>query len=123
MADDRFSGHLRPAAVDGVETAVFDGEAVLFRESTRSIHRLGAVAGAVWVFCGGDTTVDGIVTDLAEAFGTPTGEMARQVREALGQLADEGLLDGHDGPQRVVLEPIGEPASDGSTVIACPPDY
>ena len=123
MAADRFPDSMRPAAVDGVETAIFDGEAVLFRETTSTIHRLGAVAGAVWVCCDGGTTVGEIVTDLVEAFSTTTGEMARQVRDALGQLADEGLLVGHEGPQRIRLDAVSEPASDGSTVIACPPDY
>lgn len=123
MAADRFPDTSHPAAVDGVETAIFDGEAVLFRESSSTIHRLGAVAGAVWVCCDGGTTVAEMVTDLAEAFSATTDEMSRQVHDALGQLADEGLLVGHDGPQRIRLDPVSEPASDGSTVIACPPDY
>jgi hypothetical protein len=113
----------RPVAVEQVETAIFDGEAVLFRESTGTIHQLGAIAGAVWVSCDGDTTVAAMLDELGELFGLAPAELAAQVDEALSQLAGEGLLVGFDAPTRVQLESLAEPASDGSRVIACPPDY
>ncbi len=37
---------------------IFDGEAVLFQESASMVHRLNAVAGAVWLLCDGETTVE-----------------------------------------------------------------
>ncbi len=123
MAAARFPDSATPAAVDGVETAVFEGEAVLYREATGTIHRLGAVAGAVWVSCDGATTVEQMVDDLCEAFGSDRDELAAHVQDALGHLADEGLLDGNDGPAHIRFEPLSEPASDGSRVIACPPDF
>ena len=123
MAAARFPDSSTPVAVDGVETAVFEGEAVLYRESTGTIHRLGAVAGAVWVSCDGATTVEQMVDDLCEAFGGDRAELAAQVQDSLGHLADEGLLDGNAAPARLRFEPLSEPASDGSRVIACPPDF
>lgn len=123
MGELRFPGTARPVALDQVETAIFDGEAVLFRQSTGTIHQLGAVAGAVWVSCDGDTTVAAMLDELGEVFGLAPAELTAQVDEALSQLADEGLLGGFDAPPRVHLESLAEPASDGSRVITCPPDY
>lgn len=123
VGEPRFPGTARPVAVDQVETAIFDGEAVLFRQSTGTIHQLGAVAGAVWVSCDGDTTVAAMLDELDELFGLPPADLAERVDEALSRLADEGLLVGFDAPSRPQLEGLAEPASDGSRVITCPPDY
>lgn len=112
-----------PLGVDDVETAVFEGEAVLFRESTRAIHRLNALAGAVWVMCDGETTVTDMVGELAEAFDTDAAELHPKVLEALAQLAEVNLLQGMSDDPAVVMTPVDEHASDGSRIIACPPDY
>ena len=118
----RFADTDIPLGVDGVETAVFDGEAVLFRESTRMVHRLNAVAGSVWLLCDGATPVGSMAAELGEVFGVPATELTDGIHQALQQLADEGLLVGSDQPQRLHLEPVEEQAPDGSRILAAPPD-
>ena len=72
-----------PLGVDGVETAVFDGEAVLFHEGASMVHRLNAVAGAVWLLCDGETTVASMPDELAEVFGVPAADLsARSARHS-----------------------------------------
>ena len=53
VTDSAFAPSDTPLGVDGVDTAVFDGEAVLFHESAAMVHRLNAVAGAVYADAGG----------------------------------------------------------------------
>lgn len=112
-----------PLGVDDVETAIFEGEAVLFRESTRSVHRMNALAGAVWVMCDGETTVAAMVDELAELFATDATELLPKVLDALGQLDDAKLLQGASDEPIVTMTPVNDEASDGSRIIACPPDY
>ena len=122
VSDSRFADTDMPEGVDDVETAVFDGEAVLFRESTRMVHRLNTVAGSVWLLCDGATPVGAMAGELSELFGVdPTGLQAG-VHEALQQLADEGLLVGFEPPNRMLLEPVDEVAPDGSRILTAPPD-
>ena len=123
MGETQFPDDSMPLGVDDVETAVFEGEAVLFRESTRSVHRMNALAGAVWVMCDGETTVAGMVDELAELFDTDATALHPGVLEALEQLAEVKLLQGMSDEPTVVLTPVDEEASDGSRIIACPPDY
>ena len=122
MSDQRFADTDLPEGVDDVETAVFEGEAVLFRESTRMVHRLNTVAGSVWLLCDGSTPVGSMAGELGELFGVAPAEVEAGVHEALNQLADEGLLVGFDPPMRAVLEPVDELAPDGSRILTAPPD-
>ena len=92
MPERRFPGGAQPEAVDGVDTAIFDGEAVLFRESTCTIHHLGAIAGAVWMSCDGATSVESMVAQLGDLFGTGAAQLAAVVDEALIELANQSLL-------------------------------
>ena len=123
---DRFTATDTPTAIDGVEIAVFEGEAVLFDESSSMLHRLGAIAGAVWLCCDGTTDVATIVRDLSEMFDHDPDEMATVVSQSLERFADEGLLVGHEiAPQ--TTSPPGPTsgsvvADDGSEILAPPPD-
>lgn len=123
----RFSATDTPVAVDGVEIAVFEGEAVLFDETSSMLHRLGAIAGAVWLCCDGDTDVATIIEELAGTFDLEPGEVTPVVYETLERFAEEGLLDGHAAPTRMVmtsLAPTAEPtdADDGTEILTVPPD-
>ncbi len=117
-----FTDDTRPTAVDDVETALFEGEAVLFREATRTIHRLNATAAAVWVCCDGETSVADMVDELAEVFGVSVDETRPRVAEALEQLAELALLSGDLARPTVKVTPVDDRASDGSRIISCPPD-
>lgn len=122
MAGERFSEESLPRCVDDTETALFEGEAVVFRAATRSIHRLNATAGAVWVCCDGETTVASMIDELAGVFGVDAAEARPQVLEALDQLAELGLLGGAGDQPQVTLTLEPERASDGSRIVSCPPD-
>ena len=122
MTGPRFVPSDTPLGVDGVETAVFDGEAVLFHESAAMVHRLNAVAGAVWLLCDGETTVAAMADELAEVFGVAPAELSDPIGEALENLAAAGLLVGQDGPVHLPL--VAEPtrAADGTPILVAPPD-
>lgn len=96
MAGGAFSDDHRPVAADRVQTAVFDGEAVVYDEATSVVHRLAAVAAATWVCCDGRTTVEAITDVLADSFGTTSTEIRPQVHAALRSLREAGLLVGAD---------------------------
>ncbi len=101
---------------------MFGGEVILFHESSRMVHRLNALGGAVWLLCDGETPVGSFVDELAALFGDTPGDLAGGVDTALAQLAGEGLLAGVRGPDRVHAEPVDRLASDGSRILPAPPD-
>ena len=109
-----------PLAVPDTETALFDGEAVVFHAPTRTVHRLGSVAGAVWLLCDGDTSVHQIAAELAEVFGTDLDVIEPNVHEALEHLAAEGLLVGSEAPQRIALARHHARAADGTPILTPP---
>ena len=116
MPERRFPGGAQPEAVDGVDTAIFDGEAVLFRESTCTIHHLGAIAGAVWMSCDGATSVDSMVAQLGDLFGTGAAQLAAPlatlVDDALIELAGQGLL----ADQGLLVDTACRPAAPPVTI-------
>jgi hypothetical protein len=122
VTDSRFAPSDTPLGVDGVETAVFDGEAVLFHESAAMVHRLNAVAGAVWLLCDGKTTVASMPGELSEVFGVPAGDLVDPIGEALAGLAAAGLLVGEPAPIHVPLVPEAPRAADGTPILVAPPD-
>lgn len=111
-----------PLGVDGVETAIFEGEAVLFHEDAAMVHRLSAMAGAVWLLCDGETEVASMPAELAEVFATPADELVGLVGEALDALHAAGLLDAATAPVRLALEPEPARADDGTEILVAPPD-
>jgi hypothetical protein len=119
---DRFSDTDTPTAIEGVEIAVFEGEAVLFDETSSMLHRLGAIAGAVWLCCDGVTDVAAMTAELADVFVTEPSEIAAVVRDTLDRFADLGLLVGHDAPAHLALTPEAGLADDGTTILNRPPD-
>ena len=122
VTDPDFAPSDNPLGVDGVETAVFDGEAVLFHESASMVHRLNAVAGAVWLLCDGETTVASMPDELAGVFDLPAGDLVGPVDEALDGLAAAGLLVGRSGPVHLPLLPEPRRAADGTPILVAPPD-
>jgi len=120
----RFGGSDRPQGFDDVETAVFDGEIVLFHESARMVHRLNATAGSVWLLCDGQTSVDSMAVELGEVFDMRPDDLLEGIYQALDQIAGAGLLVGispthhhprhHERPELV--------ATDGSRMLIAPPD-
>lgn len=118
----RFTASDTPATIDGVEIAVFDGEAVLFDEASSMLHRLGAIAGAVWICCDGATDVATMIDELTDAFGLEPGEIAAAIQDALQRFADEGLLVGHENSTRLILDSETATTDDGTEILTRPPD-
>ncbi len=100
--------------VAGVEIAVFDGEAVLFDVAASMVHRLNAVAAAVWLLCDGETTSHRS-DELAGVFGV-TGRRPRRARHALDGLAAAGLLVGQAGAPYLPPEPTSPPTAPRSSL-------
>jgi hypothetical protein len=119
---ERFGDTDRPTAIGDVEIAVFDGEVVLFDEAASMLHRLGAIAGAVWLSCDGSTDVAAIIEELAGMFALQPAEASRIVHETLGRLADEGLLAGHAPVIRNALAAAPTLAADGTEILIAPAD-
>jgi hypothetical protein len=119
---DRFSDTDTPTAIDGVEIAVFEGEAVLFDEASSMLHHLGAIAGAVWLCCDGSTDVAAMTAELAAVFHAEPSEIAVVVHETLHRFAAEGLLVGDDTPPPVTLTSERSVADDGTEILTGPPD-
>lgn len=113
----------RPAGAADVETAVFDGEVVLFHESRHMVHQLNATSGTVWLLCDGETDVASMAVELSEVFHLPPEALTEGIYQALDQLAAAGLIDGvepaeqHHRRQRPELL-----APDGSRMMVAPPD-
>ncbi len=99
----RFATDDRPAAIDGVEVAVFDGAAVMFDPASETVHRLDGFTAGVWMSCDGDRSVEQIAVDLRDALDADAHEEAivAQVDRSLSALADHGLLVG--------LQAVGPP--------------
>jgi hypothetical protein len=111
----------RPQAIADVEVAVFEGEAVLFDPHASMVHHLNAVPAATWLCCDGETTVAGMLDELADVFSVtdPTGleTLTSGVHESLARFAAEGLLVGRPGPARMTMEPVPERAADGTEIL------
>ena len=122
MVNTDFGPSDQPLAVDGVETAVFEGEAVLFSEVTMMLHRLGPLAGAVWLLCDGETSITDMVGELAELFDTDHAELSAAVPEVLVGLAAAGLLVGHEPPVPVTPAVGTSLAADGTPILLPPPN-
>ena len=122
VTEPRFAPSDTPLGVDGVETAVFDGEAVLFHEAASMVHRLNAVAGAVWLLCDGETTVASMPDELDDVFGVPAADLIDPIGEALEGLATAGLLVDEDAPIHLPLVPEPIRAADGTPILVAPPD-
>jgi hypothetical protein len=111
-----------PAQTADVETAWFDGEAVLFHVPTQMVHQLSSLAAATWLLCDGETSVSDMQHELAEVFGQSPVEIREHLQHALNLLAAEGLLEGHSAPERHLFAPIEERGADCSRIITPPPD-
>ncbi len=104
-----FSATDTPAAIDGVEIAVFDGEAVLFDANSSMVHRLGAIAGAVWLCCDGATDVATMIEELTtRSDATIIVRTARAVFSRSGVTATEHATMpeflGDDAPDHRALD-------------------
>jgi hypothetical protein len=78
----------------GIETAFLAPEAVLLDTMTGISHHLNAGASAVWMLLDGQGGVADVARELAELFDRPVDGMIEEVRSAIADFAERGLLDG-----------------------------
>lgn len=77
---------------DGVVTAQFDGEAVLYQLEANRLHLLNGTAALVWQLCDGSGSVAELVDDLAATFDAPREEIATGVEDVIETFRSDGLL-------------------------------
>jgi hypothetical protein len=116
-----FDAHDRPTAIDDVEVALFEGEAVLFDVDASMVHHLNAVPAATWLCCDGETTVAQMIAELADAFEVEEpadlGALTAAVHDSLTRFATEGLLAGHTRVSQMVMTPVPVTADDGTEIL------
>jgi PqqD family protein of HPr-rel-A system len=83
-----------PQQHPAMDTSYLDNEAVVFDERSAVVHRLNPSATLVWTMCDGETSIEQMLAELAEAFGLPPEAFAADVRTALDSFWDEGMLTG-----------------------------
>ena len=93
-----------PARAPETITVPLDGDTIVYHHPTGEVHRLDAVGSVVWQFLDGQTPVDDLVTDLADAFAVDRTVVRGDIDKLLERLGRAGLLA--DGPR---LEPPGGP--------------
>lgn len=83
-----------PAVRTDLETALIDDELVIFDPVAVRVHQLDRLGSVIWQFLDGSATVRELIGDLAEGFGVPPTQVRADLATLLGQLRNEGLLDG-----------------------------
>ena len=119
-----------PLRSPSVESVELDGQAVLYLESSNTMHVLSPTATLVWACLDGTGTVAEIAQDISAVFEADTSTVRQDVLEGVRALAADGLLAGYEH-----LQPERAPASnpkptlseedskrDGTRVLDAPPD-
>ena len=76
-----------------LEFVEIDGEVVIYDETDDSLHHLNPTASIIWQSCDGTVTVGEMAAEFAEAAGLPREQIEQDVKTAIRQLADAGLMD------------------------------
>ncbi len=79
----------RPGLVD----VPVDGETIVVDEESARLHHLDAVASAVWQQLDGTRTVGEVTAALVAAFDAPSDQIEADVRDLVGSLVENGLLN------------------------------
>ena len=76
-----------------VVTVEIDGDAVVYDELRETTHLLNPTGAIVWRLLDGETRLDELSTDLAEAFGVGVEEVLADVVALVRELGQRGLLE------------------------------
>lgn len=77
---------------DNLHVEVLDGEVVLYDRELGAVHRLDALALAVWNECIQSRSVDAIASALSKQQGSDVDAMRARVKQAVTALLCRGLL-------------------------------
>lgn len=105
---------LRPAATVTVED--FDGEYVAYDDTAKELHAFNRTATLLWQCLDGESALDEIIDDLADAFGALRATVADDVLNAAGGWRNRGLVEllcPDGGWDRKMPEVVADPAPDG----------
>lgn len=94
---DTNTGHA-PASSSEARTLQFDGETLIYHLRTGEVHRLDRLGSLIWQFLDGQTAVDELVADLAEAFEADPETIRSHVDELLAKMGQTSLLAGGSAP-------------------------
>jgi len=97
-----------PEARSDLETVTVDDVDFVFDRPARRLHRLNPTAGLVLSSLDGRRSVEQLVSELAESFGADRAQVDEQVRQAIEQFREQGLLLG-SAPS---VSPLVDPAPD-----------
>jgi hypothetical protein len=76
-----------------VVTVDIDGDAVVYDELQERTHLLNPTGAIVWGLLDGETRLDELSADLAEAFGVDVEEVLADVVALVRELGQRGLLE------------------------------
>ena len=70
----------------------FDGEGVLFEETTDTVHQLNQTAFFIWKMCETEVTDEQILAGFVQHFDAPAEEVAPEIAQTLDEMAEKNLL-------------------------------
>ncbi len=82
----------RPVTRTDVAAVEVDGEWVVYDPRTGDTAVLNPSAATIWAMLDGSVTAAEVSEEIAQAHGLEPAEVAAQVRELIGDLAERGLL-------------------------------
>jgi Coenzyme PQQ synthesis protein D (PqqD) len=85
-----------PTRRRGLISRTVDGEVVILNRETDQVHRLNVTASYIWNLCDGTHMPDDIAARLAADFEKAADEVIEDVRGALANLRELGLLESSD---------------------------
>lgn len=83
-----------PALADDVTFVLVEDEAVVYAESSGTLHLLNPVAALVCQLFGGRATIAELTDDLTDAFQAPRREIESDVLALVADLGRRGLISG-----------------------------
>jgi hypothetical protein len=106
---------LAPSAAVPVIGVELDGQAVLYHEELRSVHVLDEIATIIWNRLDGQTTLESLAAELAEAYGADPEVILYDILTAVREFGRMGLLDGITPDTEVVVaHRLTQPHSEGA---------
>ena len=76
-----------------VVTVEIEGDAIVYDEVQNATHLLNPTGAIVWRLLDGETPLDELSADLAEAFGASVEEVLADVVALVRELGQRGLLE------------------------------
>ncbi|MGH9291704.1 MAG: PqqD family protein [Acidimicrobiales bacterium] len=91
--DASFVGRRRP----GVASLEIDGESVVYDETTETTHLLNPTGSLAWSLFDGQSRLNELAEELAEAYGTSPGVVLPDLLALARELCALGLLERAEG--------------------------